>query len=160
MSIETIVADYHNEKHANDIVFLLNLYAEDAMGGGSPLSDQVKSNLPHELAKLENALSILCYVDREPVGLMNCFVGFSTFKCKPIMYIHDLVVASNTRGLGLSQRMLSKTEEIALQKECCKITLEVLEGNKIAQRAYLKFGFAGYELDPKMGKALFWEKLL
>jgi hypothetical protein len=40
------------------------------------------------------------------------------------------------------------------------VTLEVLEGNQIAKNAYIKFGFAGYELDPKMGKALFWEKPL
>lgn len=62
------------------------------------------------------------------------------------------------RGLGLSQPMLSKVEEIAKLKGCCKITLEVLEGNKVAQKSYIKFGFAGYELDPIMGKALFWQR--
>jgi ribosomal protein S18 acetylase RimI-like enzyme len=54
--------------------------------------------------------------------------------------------------------MLKEVEEIAKKKGCCKITLEVLEGNKVAQRSYKKFGFAGYELNPLMGKALFWEK--
>ncbi len=45
-------------------------------------------------------------------------------------------------------------------RDCCKLTLEVLEGNHIAQAAYTKFGFSGYELDPEMGRALFWEKKL
>ena len=40
------------------------------------------------------------------------------------------------------------------------MTLEVLEGNEIAQHAYRSFGFAGYELDPRMGKAMFWQKKL
>lgn len=44
--------------------------------------------------------------------------------------------------------------------DCCKLTLEVLEGNKLAQQVYRRFGFQGYELDPKMGRALFYEKKL
>jgi hypothetical protein len=56
--------------------------------------------------------------------------------------------------------MLQYVENIAVEKGCCKIILEMLEGNRVAKHAYLKFGFAGYELDPKMGKALFWEKTL
>ena len=74
--------------------------------------------------------------------------------------IHDLVVLSEYRGLGLSQKMLQYVENIAVENGCCKIILEMLEGNRVAKNAYLKFGFAGYELDPKMGKALFWEKAL
>jgi hypothetical protein len=30
----------------------------------------------------------------------------------------------------------------------------------VAQTAYKASGFAGYELDPKMGKAMFWQKKL
>ena len=128
------------------------------MGGSQPLSESVRSNLANELSKLPHAFSIICYVNNKPAGLVNCFEAFSTFKCKPLINIHDVVVVSEFRGLGLSQKMLSKVEEIAKQKGCCKITLEVLEGNKVAQNSYLKFGFAGYELDPIMGKALFWQR--
>ncbi|AIE76231.1 Histone acetyltransferase HPA2-related acetyltransferase (plasmid) [Synechocystis sp. PCC 6714] len=56
--------------------------------------------------------------------------------------------------------MLQKAENIAVNLGCCKLTLEVLEGNYAAQSAYKAFGFSGYELNPKMGKALFWEKKL
>jgi ribosomal protein S18 acetylase RimI-like enzyme len=100
------------------------------------------------------------YVDGEPAGLINCFEAFSTFKCKPLVNIHDVVVEKNFRGLGVSQLMLAKVEERAKEKGCCKVTLEVLESNKVAQNSYMKFGYDGYELDPKMGKALFWQKLI
>jgi ribosomal protein S18 acetylase RimI-like enzyme len=110
------------------------------------------------LSKLSYAFSIICCVNNKPAGLVNCFEAFSTFKCKPLINIHDVVVVNEFRGLGLSQPMLSKVEEIAKLKGCCKITLEVLEGNKVAQKSYIKFGFAGYELDPIMGKALFWQR--
>ncbi len=53
---------------------------------------------------------------------------------------------------------MEKVEEVAQKLGCCKITLEVLEGNIVAKRAYENFGFVGYELDPEMGKAMFMEK--
>ena len=43
---------------------------------------------------------------------------------------------------------------------CCKLTLEVLDGNAPAKAAYEKFGFASYELDPAVGGALCWQKKL
>jgi ribosomal protein S18 acetylase RimI-like enzyme len=62
------------------------------------------------------------------------------------------------RGLGISQQLLAKVDEIAQQRGCCKVTLEVLQGNTVAQKAYQKYGFTGYELDPAMGQAMFWHK--
>jgi len=158
MKFEVLIVDYLNIQHAQDISYLLNCYAEDPMGGGAPLSEKVKANLAKELSKVPHALSVICYVDDKPAGLINCFEAFSTFKCQPLINIHDIVVVSEFRGLGVSQKMLAKIEEVAKEKGCCKITLEVLEGNEIARNSYIKFGFDGYELDPKMGKALFWQK--
>jgi ribosomal protein S18 acetylase RimI-like enzyme len=160
MKIEVSIADYLDDQHSVDIGYLLNCYAEDPMGGGTSLPDHIKENLSAELSKVPSAFSVICYVDGEPAGLINCFEAFSTFKCKPLVNIHDVVVEKNFRGLGVSQLMLAKVEERAKEKGCCKVTLEVLESNKVAQNSYMKFGYDGYELDPKMGKALFWQKLI
>ena len=103
---------------------------------------------------------IIGLVNGEPAGLVICFEGFSTFSCRPLLNIHDVVVTKNHRGKGLAKRMLQRAEDIALRLGCCKLTLEVLEGNVVAQAAYRAVGFAGYELDPRMGKAMFWEKKL
>ena len=156
--MELIVADYSNADHATDIVELLNEYATDPMGGSEPLPEFAKKNLALELSKLPHAFSVLCYVDGQPAGLANCFEAFSTFECKPLINIHDLVVKGDFRGKGVSQRLLNKIEEVAREKGCCKITLEVLEGNKTAQNAYLKYGFEPFRLDPEHGNALFWKK--
>jgi ribosomal protein S18 acetylase RimI-like enzyme len=160
MKIEVLTLNYQNSQHAQDMLFLLNKYALDPMGGATALSQRVNDNLTTELAKRPHAFSVICYVDGKPAGLANCFEAFSTFKCKPLINIHDLVVSGEFRGLGISQKILQYVEDIAIQKGCCKVTLEVLEGNNIAKNAYLKFGFGGYQLDPQMGKALFWEKAL
>lgn len=158
MTINIIQLDYQNEKHGRDLLHCLNAYALDPMGGGEPLSTQVNDNLIAALQKQSHVFSVMAYVDNEPAGLVNCVEGFSTFKAKPIVNIHDAVVLAKFRRQGLTDKMFSFVEQIAKEKGACKLTLEVLEGNTIAQQAYKKFGFAGYELDPKMGKAMFWQK--
>lgn len=160
MSVEILQANYTNPQHAEDLVTLLNGYALDPMGGAQALSEYTQLNLVNALNNTPNALTVLCYVDGKPAGLINCFQGFSTFKCKPILNIHDVTVNSEFRGLGISIKMMEKVELIAKERGVCKLTLEVLQGNEVAKKAYIKFGFAGYELDPAMGKAMFWEKAL
>ncbi|MCO8161862.1 GNAT family N-acetyltransferase [Pseudomonas sp. 21LCFQ010] len=153
-------ASYTNPVHAQALGTLLNHYAEDVMGGGESLSLDTRQQLASELAKRPHAFSVLAFIAGEPVGLVNCFEGFSTFVCRPLVNIHDVVVLSSHRGLGISQKMLAKVEEIARQRGCCKLTLEVLEGNEVAKAAYKKQGFDGYQLDPQMGRAMFWQKVL
>lgn len=158
--MEVIFVDYTNPQHGEDICKLMNSYALDPMGGGVPLSDFVQNNLVKELAKIPDAFSVLCYVGDEAAGLINCFAGFSTFKCQPLVNIHDVIVLEKFREQGVSQAMLAKVEQRAKERGCCKITLEVLEGNQPARDCYRKFGFSGYELDPQMGNALFWQKII
>lgn len=158
--INIIRVDYNNQKQADDLVLLLDSYARDPMGGGEPLSQFVKENLVTELSRRDFGLSLIAYVDNQLAGLLNAFEGFSTFACKPLFNVHDVIVLEKFRGLQLSQLLLQELEVVARAKGCCKITLEVLEGNHIAQGAYKKSGFAGYELDPEMGRAMFWQKKL
>lgn len=160
MKVEIIEVDYSDSKHANDLVSLLNIYAQDQMGGGKPLNDYVISHLVNELSKRPYAFSVLCYIDGTPAGLINCFEAFSTFSCKPLVNIHDVIVIKEFRGHNISQSMLTKVEKIAKSKGCCKLTLEVLTKNKAAKSSYAKFGFSDYELDPKMGTAQFWQKII
>ncbi|TFY90940.1 GNAT family N-acetyltransferase [Pseudomonas nabeulensis] len=158
--ILVLQASYSNAVHAEAIGVLLNQYAQDPMGGGHGLPADLLEQLPAELAKRPHAFSVLAFVGGEPAGLVNCFEGFSTFACRPLVNVHDVVVAQPFRGLGLSQKMLQKVEEIARQRGCCKITLEVLEGNAIAQSSYRKFGFDDSIFDPAHGRMLFWSKPL
>jgi ribosomal protein S18 acetylase RimI-like enzyme len=151
-------ADLSLQEHADATVWLLNEYAKDDMGGGTELTEFTRQNLIAELKKRPNIHVILAFVDENPAGLALCIEGFSSFDCKPLLNIHDLVVAPAYRGRGLSKRLLGKVEETATELGCSKLTLEVLEGNRVAQSAYRAFGFDGYELRPETGKAMFWQK--
>ncbi|WDE99302.1 GNAT family N-acetyltransferase [Lentisphaera profundi] len=160
MKIEIKKICYKNQQQAQDLIFLLNHYAMDPMGGGKELNPYVTENLVAKLAKLAHASTYIAYANEKPAGLLNCFESLSTFSAKPLINIHDLMVHSDYRGLGISQEMLKRLVDDAEEQGCCKITLEVLEGNKVALNAYKKFGFENYQLDPEVGQAIFMEKKL
>ena len=160
MTIIYSIADYTNRIHANAVVALLDDYANDPMGGAEPLSDETKNKLASSLANVPGAFSVLAQLDGEYVGLANCFTGFSTFACKPLINIHDLSVVASARGKKVGQGLLEFVASEAQRRGCCKVTLEVLEGNTRARAVYEKAGFAAYTLDDTTGHALFLHKSL
>lgn len=164
IDLKVISADYRNPDHAKAIVYLLDRYARDPMGGGQPLPRQVLDNLVPELAQRPYAFSLLAYIRDQAgdkaVGLLNGFEGFSTFACKPLLNIHDVTVLPEYRGRGIAQHLLAATEALARDRGCCKLTLEVLSENSIARAAYRRFGFRAYSLSSDTGEAGFWQKPL
>lgn len=153
-------ADLNDPQHGKTIVQLLDAYACDTMGGAEALSDFCKSNLIAELKKRDNVHVLLAYVDDLPAGLAICIEGFSTFACQPLLNIHDFAVESTFRGQGIARKLLDQVEQLARQRGCCKITLEVLTGNQAARALYADVGFASYELDPALGGAIMLQKKL
>ncbi|MDW5444898.1 GNAT family N-acetyltransferase [Polaromonas sp. SM01] len=153
-------ADYHDAAHAEALVLLLDAYAQDPAGGDQPLSDFAKNNLVKELAARPQAFSVLAFDGTQPVGLVNCLEGFSTFACRPLVNVHDLAVLASHRGRRVGELMLDLVEQIARNRGACKLTLEVLQGNASAMRLYERVGFAGYQLSPALGQAQFLQKWL
>jgi ribosomal protein S18 acetylase RimI-like enzyme len=158
--IEVAMADYRDPAHAQALVSLLDAYARDPAGGGTPLAAEVLAGLPAALAARPQAFSVLAWAGEQPVGLINCIEGFSTFACRPLGNVHDVVVLASHRGQRLAQRMLALVEAEAVARGACKLTLEVLSGNRSALRAYEREGFGSYQLDPAYGSALFLQKKL
>ena len=153
-------ADYADAVHANALVDLLDVYARDPAGGGHPLSDFAKDNLVKELAARPQAFSVLAFEGDQAVGLINCIEGFSTFACRPLVNIHDVSVRPGHRGQRIGEKMIALVEEIARERGACKLTLEALQGNVGAIKLYERVGFGGFQLDPAMGQARFFQKWL
>jgi ribosomal protein S18 acetylase RimI-like enzyme len=160
VDVTTLRADYANPSHAAALVMLLDAYASDPAGGGEGLSAFAKANLVASLAARPQAYSVLAFDGEQPVGLVNCIEGFSTFACKPLVNVHDVAVLASHRGRGIAEQMLAQAELIAHERGAVKLTLEVLSGNQPAMRLYQRIGFAGYQLDPAMGSAQFLQKWL
>lgn len=160
MKLQVLPVDYLLPAHRAALVMLLDAYAQDPMGGGEPLTPRVKETLCDALAMRANTASFIAWLDDAPVGLINCIEGFSTFKAKPLLNIHDIAVLPAHRGVGVGQALLAAAEQHARQSGCCKLTLEVLTGNAPALKSYLGFGFEPYALDPAAGQASFMQKWL
>jgi GNAT superfamily N-acetyltransferase len=154
------LSDWSDPEDCGAVVSLLDSYARDPMGGGKPLNRYACEHLPQAMADMPGAFSVIGWLSDKPVALANCFTSLSTFACKPLVNIHDLVVVPDARGRSVGQRLLAFIEEEARQRGCCKITLEVLTGNSRARRSYERFGFSAYMLDASTGHALFLQKAL
>ncbi len=142
---------------------LLDHYARDPMGGGAPLSSYARTHLVERLRALPTFHAALAYTaadPRVPVGLINCFAGFSTFAAQPLLNIHDLVVHAGARRQGVAQALLAWAVQRGGELGCCKLTLEVLSSNAPALQAYARAGFAPYALGSAAGQALFLQKTL
>lgn len=160
MSIEIISADLSNTAHTSVFMTLLDAYAKDPMGGGIGLSEFTKGNLVDALKQRPYIVVLLAMKDKQAVGFLNAIEGFSTFACRPLMNVHDVFVLPEYRGQGISKQLFCAIESDARSKHCCKMTLEVLEGNQIATSAYRSFGYQPFSLDPTLGNTFFWEKKL
>lgn len=165
--VDVRVVNYADPQEAQALVDLLDAYARDPAGGGQPLPDAVKAGLPQALQQRQGAFSVIAWAPAEgaadgeqPVGIINCLEGFSTFACRLLINVHDVAVLPAWRGKRVTQQMFATVERIARERGACKLTLEVLQGNAPAVRAYEREGFAGYTLDPALGQAQLMQKWL
>ncbi|MCJ2179853.1 GNAT family N-acetyltransferase [Novosphingobium album (ex Hu et al. 2023)] len=154
------LADFGEASDAGAMVALLDAYARDPMGGGTPLDPAVRERLAAALKAFPGAFTLLAFDGEDAVGLANCFTGFSTFAARPLINIHDIAVKPGARGKGIGRALMQAVEQEARARGACKITLEVLGGNERAKALYAALGYGNYALDPATGTAQFWEMKL
>jgi GNAT superfamily N-acetyltransferase len=160
MAVEIVVANLHDATHAEAVVKLIDAYARDPMGNGTPLPEDVRGNLIAGLREHPTTVIFLAYAENQPVGIAVCFRGFSTFAARPLINIHDLAVLPTHRCQGIGRKLLERVEQQARQTGCCKVTLEVQERNQRARQVYESLGFAQAEYRPDAGGSLFYSKPL
>jgi ribosomal protein S18 acetylase RimI-like enzyme len=120
---------------------VLNSYASDPRGGAKPLSDDVRARLVPGLRAHPMSVVWLAFEEGQAIGLCVGFVGFSTFKGRPLINIHDLAVLPEHRGKGVGRALLAAAEKHARSIGCCRLTLEVQDDNAPARGLYERFGF-------------------
>jgi GNAT superfamily N-acetyltransferase len=158
--VVVVEADLERPEDQTAIVRLTSAYAADPMGTGTPLGPAVVERMIPGLRATPSTRVFLAYLGGEAVGLATCFVGFSTFQARPLINIHDLAVLETTRGRGVGRALLDAVERAAREMGCCKVTLEVNEGNRRALGLYHSAGFAQAGADGPTGGALFFAKAL
>lgn len=138
--IDIVQADLDNPKHARDIVKIIDLFARDPMGQDEALDKEVKDDMISEMKKIPTTMTYIAYLDDKAMGIVTCFIGFSTFTASKTFKIHDVAVLPEARGMGIGTRLLNKVEDEAAGMGCSQITLEVRTDNP-AQHLYEREGF-------------------
>lgn len=144
MNPRVFEADLSSPADARSVLDVLDSYASDPVGGGQPLSRDVRERLPAMLRDLQTSLVILAAIDDRCLGVAVCFFSLSTFRARPLLNIHDLAVLPEFRGKGVGRALLQAAEDRARRKGCCKLTLEVQEDNARARKLYQRFGFGDF----------------
>jgi GNAT superfamily N-acetyltransferase len=72
----------------------------------------------------------LACLDGTPVGFALYFHNFSTFIGKPGIYLEDLFVRPEARGLGAGKRLLGWLARTTLERGCARLDWAVLDWNE------------------------------
>jgi GNAT superfamily N-acetyltransferase len=161
MSIRIVEANLNLPEHREGVLAMVDAYSMDAMGSAKPLDPSVRPRLIPGLQRHPTTLIFLAFEGEQPIGVAVCFIGFSTFAAKPLINnIHDCMVLPAFRGKGVGRRLLDAVEAKARELGCCKLTLEVMDNNDRALRAYEAAGFVRYALQENAGTAIFLSKPL
>jgi GNAT superfamily N-acetyltransferase len=84
--------------------------------------------------------AVMASLDGEPVGYALFFANFSTFLGKPGLYLEDLYVRPEARGLGAGRALLEHLAQIAVDRGWGRFEWAVLDWNEPSIAFYKKMG--------------------
>ena len=109
----------------------------------------------HLFGEPRYAAAMLAFWDGEVAGYSLYFHNYSTFQCRPGLYLEDLFVRPSLRGRGIGRELLLALERHARELGCGRLEWSVLDWNQSAIDFYRRFGAA-----PNEGWTLFRKELL
>ena len=83
---------------------------------------------------------VIGYLGSKPVSFALYFHNFSTFLGYPGIYLEDLFVRPEARGMGIGQKMLAYLAQLARSRKCGRLEWRVLDWNETAIKFYKRIG--------------------
>jgi len=127
---------------ANDTAVILRMIK--GLAEYEKLSDRVTATetaLREQLFGAKPAAEVcLAFVGEEPVGFAVFHGTFSTFACRPGIYLEDVFVEAQWRSRGVGHRLLAHVASIGAARGCHSMTWAVLPWNESAIRFYRRLG--------------------
>ncbi len=103
-------------------------------------------------AEGSTAHGLICEHEGQPIGYAVYFFNYSTWLGKHGLYLEDLYISPEARGLGAGKSMLRHLAQLAVARGCGRFEWSVLDWNKPAIDFYESFGarpqseWVGYRL--------------
>jgi GNAT superfamily N-acetyltransferase len=83
---------------------------------------------------------VIGYYREVPVGFALFFYNFSTFLCRPGIYLEDIFVLEEYRGRGFGKAMLAYLAKLAVEQDCGRLEWAVLDWNEPSIDFYKSLG--------------------
>lgn len=87
-----------------------------------------------------NAKAIIAYENDTPIGFALYFFNYSTFVGKKGLYLEDLYVIPEKRGMGYGTKMFTYLANRAVTENCGRFEWSVLDWNTPAINFYKQMG--------------------
>jgi GNAT superfamily N-acetyltransferase len=87
-----------------------------------------------------SAEALLAQVEREPAGFALFHGSFSTWECRPGIWLEDLFVVDEHRGAGVGEALLRRLAAITVERGSTRLEWMVLDWNSPALSFYEKHG--------------------
>jgi GNAT superfamily N-acetyltransferase len=84
--------------------------------------------------------ALIAEIAGEPVGFALFHGSFSTWECRPGLWLEDLYVPPRHRRSGVGGALLARVAEIAVQRGCARLEWAALDWNTPALDFYAKLG--------------------
>lgn len=126
-----------------DAPLLLSLIGE--LASYERLADQVVGTaelLEESLFDREAAEALILEADGDVAGYAVYFTTFSTFECRPGIWLEDIYVRPHLRRRGLGLAVLTHLAAIALERGCARLEWTALDWNEPALAFYRQIGAA------------------
>lgn len=101
-----------------------------------------EATLHHSLFVERSAEVVFAEEDGVPVGFALFFHNFSTFVGRKGMYLEDLFILPEKRGLGYGKALLKYVARIAVERNCGRMEWICLDWNESALSIYRSIGAA------------------
>ena len=83
---------------------------------------------------------VIAEVNGQPAGFALFFHNFSTFLGQRGLYLEDLFIRPQFRGLGLGRRLMVHLAQLAVERDCGRFEWSVLDWNTPAIDFYRELG--------------------
>ncbi len=111
---------------------------------------QIKNSL---FGKDSVCQALICEQDAKPIGFAVFFYNYSTWLGRNGLFLEDLYVTPDKRGVGAGKLLMQKLAQHAIEKQCGRFEWNVLDWNQTAIEFYESIGakpqseWIGYRLE-------------
>ena len=86
------------------------------------------------------AEAVVAELDGEPAGFALFYTTFSTFLCRPGIWLEDVFVRPEHRRAGIGRALLAHLARVAVERDCGRLEWSALDWNEPALAFYRGLG--------------------